>query len=125
LSTTENDPRITKLGTRLRKYSIDELPQFFNVLIGNMSVVGPRPHRRFLDRQLQETVLKYMVRHYVKPGITGWAQVNGWRGPSVTDQQKKQRTEHDLYYVENWTFWFDVKIIFFTLFSKKTHSIAF
>ena len=92
LSTVENDPRITRLGAFLRKHSLDELPQFINVLIGNMSVVGPRPHRRFLDRQLQEAVSGYMIRHYAKPGITGWAQVNGWRGPSVTAQQKRMRT---------------------------------
>jgi putative colanic acid biosynthesis UDP-glucose lipid carrier transferase len=125
LSTTENDPRITRLGRILRKYSLDELPQFINVLIGNMSVVGPRPHRRFLDRQLQETVLKYMIRHYVKPGITGWAQVNGWRGPSVTEQQKLERTKHDLHYIENWSILLDFKIVFLTIFSKKAHNSAF
>ncbi|MET0636790.1 MAG: exopolysaccharide biosynthesis polyprenyl glycosylphosphotransferase [Chitinophagaceae bacterium] len=125
LSTVQNDPRITRLGAFLRKYSLDELPQFFNVLIGNMSVVGPRPHRRFLDRELQQSVSGYMIRHYVNPGITGWAQVNGWRGPSVTPQQKKMRTEHDLFYVENWSFWFDIRIIFYTVFSKKTHTGAF
>ncbi|RYZ55212.1 MAG: exopolysaccharide biosynthesis polyprenyl glycosylphosphotransferase, partial [Sphingobacteriales bacterium] len=124
LSTTENDPRITSLGATLRKYSLDELPQFFNVLMGDMSVVGPRPHRRFLDRQLQASVSNYMIRHYVKPGITGWAQVNGWRGPSTTDIQKKQRTEHDLYYVENWSLLFDIKIILLT-FGKKAHSAAY
>lgn len=125
MSTTKNDPRITRLGKFLRKTSIDELPQFINVLIGNMSVVGPRPHRRFLDRHLQETVYKYMLRHYVKPGITGWAQVNGWRGPSETEEQKLQRTYHDLHYIENWTFWMDIKIIFLTIFSSKVHKSAF
>lgn len=124
-STKFNDPRITPLGKILRKYSIDELPQFFNVLLGNMSVVGPRPHRRFLNRQLQENVYHYMLRQYVKPGITGWAQVNGWRGPTDTEEQKRQRTLHDLWYIENWSFGLDIKIIFLTLFSSKVHRSAF
>jgi lipopolysaccharide/colanic/teichoic acid biosynthesis glycosyltransferase len=125
LSTKENDPRVTRLGTVLRKYSLDEFPQFINVLLGDMSVVGPRPHRRFLDQQLQECVYRYMVRHYVKPGITGWAQVNGWRGPTDTEEQKSQRTLHDLWYLENWSLWLDVKIIYMTLFNRKTHMRAF
>jgi putative colanic acid biosynthesis UDP-glucose lipid carrier transferase len=125
LSTAKDDPRITRIGRILRKYSLDELPQFFNVILGNMSVVGPRPHRRFLDRHLQETVYQYMIRHYVKPGITGWAQVNGWRGPSETDEQKMQRTKHDLFYIEHWSFWFDLKIIFLTVFSSKARSSAY
>jgi len=125
LSTTKNDPRITRLGRFLLKYSLDELPQFINVFLGNMSVVGPRPHRRFLNIQLQESEYKYMVRHYVKPGITGWAQVNGWRGPTDTQEQKRQRTLHDLWYIENWTMWLDLKILFLTIFSKKVHSGAF
>jgi putative colanic acid biosynthesis UDP-glucose lipid carrier transferase len=124
-STKLNDPRITRLGRFLRKYSIDELPQFVNVLLGNMSVVGPRPHRRFLNRQLQENVYHYMLRQYVKPGITGWAQVNGWRGPTDTEEQKRQRTLHDLWYIENWSFWLDIKIIFLTIFSPKVHKAAF
>lgn len=125
LSTGENDPRITPLGRFLRKYSLDELPQFINVLLGNMSVVGPRPHRSYLNHQLQETVYKYMIRHYVKPGITGWAQVNGWRGPTLTEEQKQRRTQHDLWYIEHWSFWLDLKIIFLTIFSKKTRLNAF
>jgi Undecaprenyl-phosphate glucose phosphotransferase len=124
-STKFNDPRITPLGKILRKYSLDELPQFFNVLLGDMSVVGPRPHRRFLNRQLQENVYHYMLRQYVKPGLTGWAQVNGWRGPTDTEEQKRQRTLHDLWYIENWSFWFDMKIIFLTIFSPKVHKSAF
>lgn len=125
MSTQKDDPRISKLGRVLRKYSLDELPQFINVLKGDMSVVGPRPHRRFLNQQLQESVYKYMIRHYVKPGITGWAQVNGWRGPTDTDEQKMQRTLHDFWYMENWSLWLDVKIIFLTVFGKKTHKDAF
>jgi putative colanic acid biosynthesis UDP-glucose lipid carrier transferase len=125
LSTAKDDPRITPLGKKLRKYSLDELPQFMNVLQGHMSVVGPRPHRRYLNQQLQECVTRYMIRHYVKPGITGWAQVNGWRGPTDTDEQKRQRTLHDLWYVKHWSFWLDVKIILLTILGKKTRQGAF
>ncbi|WP_053093718.1 exopolysaccharide biosynthesis polyprenyl glycosylphosphotransferase [Rufibacter radiotolerans] len=125
LSTQVDDCRITPIGKVLRKYSLDELPQFINVLIGNMSVVGPRPHRTFLNQQFQETEDKYMVRHYFKPGITGWAQVNGWRGPTDTKEQKTQRTAHDLWYVENWSLWLDIKIIYLTIFSRKVHTTAF
>jgi len=125
LSTQKDDPRITRFGKFMRKYSLDELPQFINVLLGEMSVVGPRPHRQFLDKQLQERVYKYMVRHYVKPGITGWAQVNGWRGPTDTEEQRRQRTLHDLWYLENWSMWLDFKIVFMTIFSRKVHMNAF
>lgn len=124
-STQENDPRITRIGKILRKYSIDELPQFINVLFGSMSVVGPRPHRRFLNRQLQENVYHYMLRHYVKPGITGWAQINGWRGPTDTEEQRRQRTLHDLWYIENWKFSLDMKIIVLTIFSSKVRKSAY
>ncbi|WP_221394617.1 exopolysaccharide biosynthesis polyprenyl glycosylphosphotransferase [Dyadobacter sp. NIV53] len=125
LSTSAGDARITKVGAFIRKYSLDELPQFFNVLKGDMSVVGPRPHRIFLNQQMQKEVNNYMLRHYLKPGITGWAQVNGWRGPTDTQEQKMQRTSHDLWYLDNWTFTLDIKIIFMTVFSKKTHQNAF
>ena len=124
-STLANDSRITKIGAILRKTSLDELPQFLNVLFGQMSVVGPRPHRKYLDKQLQSEIKNYMLRHYLKPGITGWAQVNGWRGPTETMEQKTNRTLCDLYYIENWSFWLDMKIIWLTLFSKKTHKLAF
>ncbi|WP_276499742.1 exopolysaccharide biosynthesis polyprenyl glycosylphosphotransferase [Pontibacter litorisediminis] len=125
LSTHKGDPRITKLGRIMRKYSLDELPQFLNVLLGEMSVVGPRPHRSYLNKQLQETEDKYMTRHYYKPGITGWAQVNGWRGPTETKEQKSQRTLHDLWYMENWSLSLDLKIVYMTLFSRKVHKNAF
>ena len=124
-STVKNDPRITRVGKYLRKYDLDELPQFINVLKGDMSVVGPRPHRVFLEQDFRKVVNDYMVRHYVKPGVTGWAQVNGWRGPTVTNEQKRQRIKHDLWYIENWSFWLDVKIVFLTVFSKKTRKNAF
>lgn len=118
-STTVNDSRITKIGKFIRKTSLDELPQFVNVLLGDMSVVGPRPHRAFLNEEMQQKVDGYMLRHYIKPGITGWAQVNGWRGPTVTEEQRFERTRHDLWYMENWTFWLDVRIVFMTLVGKS------
>ncbi|MEO1451800.1 MAG: undecaprenyl-phosphate glucose phosphotransferase, partial [Bacteroidota bacterium] len=124
-STTKDDPRITPIGRILRKYSLDELPQFINVLKGDMSVVGPRPHRINLNHEFQRMVEKYMIRHYVKPGITGWAQVNGWRGPTETMEQKLGRVKHDLWYIENWSFWLDIKIIWLTVFGSKVHNNAF
>lgn len=124
-STTKDDPRVTRIGRFIRKYSLDELPQFINVLLGDMSVVGPRPHRIYLNEVMQREVDNYMIRHYLKPGITGWAQVNGWRGPTDTEEQRNNRTAHDLWYVENWTPLLDIKIIFLTVFSEKTHKAAF
>ena len=124
-STVKNDPRITRVGNFLRKYDLDELPQFINVLKGDMSVVGPRPHRTFLHNDFRAIVSKYMIRHYVKPGLTGWAQVNGWRGPATTLEQKTGRVKHDLWYIANWTFFLDIKIIFMTVFSKSARKNAF
>lgn len=124
-STQKNDPRITKSGRILRKYNLDELPQFINVLLGNMSVVGPRPHRNYLNEKMKEHVDKYMIRHYFRPGITGWAQVNGWRGPTETEEQIAQRTAHDLWYIENWSFSLDLKIIWMTLFNQKARENAY
>lgn len=111
--TVENDPRRTKFGAFLRKTSLDELPQFFNVLLGHMSVVGPRPERPFFVEQFKEEIPKYMVKHHIRPGITGWAQSNGYRG----DTSIKDRIMMDIFYIENWTFIFDIKIIFKTIFN--------
>ena len=122
-STIDGDPRITPIGDFLRKKSLDELPQFFNVLVGDMSVVGPRPHRAFLNEDMQKKVEGYMIRHYIKPGISGWAQVNGWRGPTETIEQKEQRTKHDLWYIDNWTFWLDLKIILLTATGKSNKNV--
>ena len=110
-----NDPRVTTFGRFLRSTSLDELPQFYNVLQGKMSVVGPRPHAIAHNEYYMDQIDSYMQRHKVKPGITGWAQVNGWRGETETLDKMKRRVEHDLYYIENWSFWFDIKIIFLTL----------
>jgi Undecaprenyl-phosphate glucose phosphotransferase len=109
--TTANDPRKTKFGAFIRKTSIDELPQIFNVLKGDMSLVGPRPERPYFVDKFKEEVPKYMVKHQIRPGITGWAQVNGWRGNTSIEK----RIECDIYYIENWNFWLDVKIMFLTL----------
>lgn len=110
--TTKDDPRKTKWGSFMRKTSIDELPQFINVLMGEMSVVGPRPERPYFVEQFKDEIPKYMIKHQVRPGITGWAQVNGWRG----DTSIEKRIECDLYYIENWKFSFDIKIILLTIF---------
>ncbi len=109
--TVENDPRRTWFGTFLRKTSLDELPQFFNVLIGDMSIIGPRPEQPYFVEQFKEVIPKYMIKHHVRPGITGWAQVNGWRG----DTSIQERIKCDLYYVENWRFALDLKIIIMTI----------
>ena len=109
---TNSDPRKTKFGSFIRKFSIDELPQFFNVLKGDMSLVGPRPELPFFVNQFKESIPLYMVKHQVRPGITGWAQVNGFRG----DTSIQGRIEHDIYYIENWTLLFDIKILFMTIF---------
>lgn len=112
---SRNDPRVTKIGKFLRKTSIDELPQFFNVLLGDMSVVGPRPHLWSQNKAYANKIKKYMVRHYVKPGITGLAQVKGYRGEIETDEDMINRIKYDVFYIENWSFAMDLKIIFQTV----------
>ena len=110
--TTPHDPRVTPVGRFIRKTSIDEMPQFFNVLIGDMSLVGPRPERPLFVEKFKEEIPRYMIKHQVRPGLTGWAQVNGYRG----DTSITKRIEHDLYYIENWSLGFDFKIMFLTVF---------
>lgn len=116
LQATKNDVRITKLGRFLRRTSLDELPQFFNVLTGDMSIVGPRPHAVAHNEQYRSLIEGYMLRHKVKPGITGWAQINGWRGETDTLDKMKKRVEYDLEYIREWSILFDLKIIFLTIF---------
>ena len=111
---TKNDKRVTKIGKILRKTSLDELPQFFNVLIGNMSVVGPRPHMIKENERYSKSVDKFMVRHFVKPGITGLAQVKGFRGEIETDEDIINRVKYDIYYLENWSLILDLNIVFLT-----------
>jgi putative colanic acid biosynthesis UDP-glucose lipid carrier transferase len=107
----KNDSRITRLGAILRKTSMDELPQLFNVLLGNMSLVGPRPHASAHNEQFRTRVEGYMLRHKVKPGITGLAQVNGWRGETDTPEKLEKRIEFDLRYIREWSIWLDIKIL--------------
>lgn len=111
----KDDPRVTRFGALLRKSNLDELPQFWNVLLGNMSVVGPRPHPTPLNLQAMHTVDNYMLRHVVKPGITGWAQVNGSRGETRMPGAMQERVNFDLYYIHRWTFWIDCQIILQTI----------
>jgi putative colanic acid biosynthesis UDP-glucose lipid carrier transferase len=113
--TSSNDPRVTKVGKILRKFSLDELPQFINVLKGEMSIVGPRPHPLYLNNESKEIVNRYMVRHYVKPGITGWAQINGLRGETRTVEIMQKRIDYDIWYIDNWSFWLDLQIMMMTI----------
>lgn len=110
-----NDPRTTSLGRFLRATSLDELPQFFNVLKGEMSVVGPRPHANAHNEEYRKRIRGYMLRHKVKPGITGWAQVNGWRGETDTLEKMEKRIEYDLDYIQRWSVWLDLKIVLLTI----------
>ena len=113
--------RATPFGAFLRKTSLDELPQFWNVLKGDMSIVGPRPERPVFVDKFKDEIPGYMQKHKVKAGITGWAQVNGWRG----DTDLNKRIEHDLHYIENWSLWMDIKIIFLTIFKGFIHKNAY
>jgi Undecaprenyl-phosphate glucose phosphotransferase len=126
--TRRNDPRVTRVGAFLRRTSLDELPQFFNVLRGEMSVVGPRPHALAAKAGgllYQDAVADYAARHRVKPGITGWAQVNGWRGETAQLEQIERRVQHDLYYIENWSILFDLRIILLTVIGGFTGRYAY
>lgn len=119
--TTPGDPRVTPIGKLIRRTSIDEMPQLFNVLVGDMSLVGPRPERPFFVERFKEEIPRYMIKHQVRPGMTGWAQVNGYRG----DTSITKRIEHDLYYIENWTLGFDFKILFLTFFKGFINKNAY
>lgn len=114
---TKNDRRVTKFGEFLRKSSIDELPQFINVLLGDMSVVGPRPHMLKHTQEYGELINKYMVRHFVKPGVTGWAQVTGFRGETKNIADMEGRIKKDIWYIEHWSFVLDLYIIFLTIYN--------
>ncbi len=120
-----NDQRVTRLGAFLRKTSLDELPQLFNVIVGNMSVVGPRPHPVKLNEDHRSVIPRYMLRHIVKPGMTGWAQVNGLRGETETIDSMRARVEYDLQYIRNWSIWTDVRILFKTVHHVITRSNAY
>ena len=119
--TTKHDPRVTPVGRFIRSTSIDEMPQFWNILKGDMSLVGPRPERPFFVEKFKEEIPHYMIKHQVRPGLTGWAQVNGLRG----DTSIERRVEYDLYYIENWTIGFDIKILFLTFFKGFVNKNAY
>ncbi|HVX94893.1 MAG TPA: undecaprenyl-phosphate glucose phosphotransferase [Polyangia bacterium] len=121
----KNDKRITPLGAILRRNSLDELPQFLQVLAGQMSIVGPRPHAVAHNEQYRSLIPGYMLRHKVKPGITGWAQVNGWRGETPDVELMKKRVEYDLEYINRWTVLWDIKIVLLTIFGRKTKQNAY
>jgi len=121
----KNDFRVTRFGAFLRRTSLDELPQLINVLQGRMSIVGPRPHAVEHNEHYKDLIDAYMQRHKVKPGITGWAQVNGWRGETDTLEKMKKRVEYDLYYIEHWSLWLDLKVIFLTLMKGFIHPNAY
>ena len=120
-----NDPRVTRTGRWLRRWNIDEVPQLFNVLTGDMSLVGPRPHALSHDREYERRISLYARRHNVKPGITGWAQIHGHRGETDTDEKMRSRVEHDLFYIDNWSLWLDLKIIARTVLSSSAYRNAY
>ncbi|SDD82612.1 undecaprenyl-phosphate glucose phosphotransferase [Paraburkholderia lycopersici] len=122
---TRNDPRITRVGAFLRRTSLDELPQFLNVLRGEMSIVGPRPHAIEHDELYRDIVDGYIHRYRIKPGITGWAQINGFRGETDRIEKMQGRVAHDLYYLRNWSFWLDVRIVIATIFKGLVHRNAY
>jgi len=119
------DPRITRVGRWLRRWNIDEIPQLFNVLIGDMSLVGPRPHALTHNHAYERKISLYARRHNVKPGITGWAQVHGFRGETNTEDKMRQRVEHDLYYIDNWSIWLDLRILIQTVLSPMAYRNAY
>ena len=122
---TKNDPRITRVGAFLRRTSLDELPQLFNVIQGSMSLVGPRPHPLKLDDDFKYVIPALMSRYSVKPGITGWAQISGYRGETTKVSDMVARIEHDRHYIKHWSLWFDIKILVMTVFKGWTHKNAY
>ena len=121
----KQDPRVTPVGRLLRRTSLDELPQLINVLRGEMSLIGPRPHAVAHNELYRQQIVEYMLRHKVKPGITGWAQVNGWRGETDTLRKMVYRVEHDLFYIRNWSAWLDLKILWLTVFGRAVRRNAY
>jgi len=121
----QNDPRLTRIGRWLRRWNIDEVPQLFNVLTGDMSLVGPRPHALSHDREYEQRISRYARRHNVRPGITGWAQIHGYRGETDTEEKMRKRVEYDLYYIDNWSLWLDFKIIVRTVLSRSAYRNAY
>lgn len=119
--TKANDARVTGIGRFIRRTSLDELPQLINIIKGDMSLIGPRPERPYFVEKFREEVPRYMIKHQVRPGLSGWAQVNGYRG----DTSIKKRIEYDLYYIENWSIGLDVKILFLTLFKGFINKNAY
>jgi polysaccharide biosynthesis protein PslA len=124
IQASEGDPRVTRLGRFLRRCNLDELPQLINVLRGEMSLVGPRPHALAHDGHYERTIEGYGQRLNVKPGITGWAQIHGHRGPTLTNAEMRARVAHDLYYIENWSLLLDIYILALTLLSRQAYRNA-
>jgi Undecaprenyl-phosphate glucose phosphotransferase len=119
-----DDPRLTRIGRWLRRWNIDEIPQLFNVLTGDMSLVGPRPHALSHDREYEQRISRYARRHNVSPGITGWAQIHGYRGETDTEEKMRKRVEYDLFYIDNWSLWLDLKIMVRTVLSRAAYQNA-
>ena len=122
---TRDDPRVTRVGRILRRANFDELPQLVNVILGQMSLIGPRPHALVHNQQYERTIADYARRHNVKPGMTGWAQIHGLRGEITSETKMRARLEHDLHYIDNWSLGLDVRILAVTLFSPKAFENAY
>ncbi len=122
---TAGDPRLTRVGRWLRRWNVDEIPQLFNVLTGDVSLVGPRPHALSHDHEYEQRVSLYARRHNVKPGITGWAQIHGYRSETDTDEKMRKRVEYDLFYIDNWSLWLDLQIMARTLLSRTAYRNAY
>ena len=119
------DPRVTRVGRWLRRWNIDEIPQLFNVVMGDMSLIGPRPHALSHNHEYEQKIVLYARRHNVKPGITGWAQIHGLRGETDTDDKMRRRVEYDLHYIDNWSLALDLQILIRTVVSPRSYSNAY